>query len=104
MVEIPQAWVFEDLALFVVAPVLRALPHLVELGNEALAEACLDLRLDTGVVRSSAATVWVDPACVAEERWPDSSVSTVEVDGWVRLLRIELDDLEPVDTVGGEHA
>jgi len=104
-VELPQAWVFEDVALFVVAPVFKLVHSLIEIGNDALAEAFLDLRLDASVAHSSAAsTVWVDPAYVAAERWPDSAVSKSAVDGWVRLWRIDLEAIAPAATVGGESA
>lgn len=91
---LPDAWITEDGALFIVAKVYAPMTRVFEAGNKALEENGYDERISFANVRPPYGRCWVDPAYVAAEQWPDSAVSTVAVPGWVKLHRIDIEDLE----------
>lgn len=89
---IPDAWITEWNVLFVVAP-----PHsktqTLGAANATLAEWDYPIVLDPITFRNNSQKKWVDPAIIADESWPDSGWSTEPVLGWVKVYRIDLDDL-----------
>lgn len=96
---LPDAWITEDGALFMVANPYLPITRAFEAGNKALEENSYDDRITWTPTDGQASLPrmenrWVDPAYVAAEQWPDSAISEVPVDGWVKLHRIYVEDLE----------
>lgn len=90
---IPDAWVTEWNVLFVVASPYGDVTKAAEHANAVLAEWEYPIVLSPADFRPKSIRRWVDPAVIAEETWPDSGYSTELVDGWVKVYRIDLDDL-----------
>lgn len=95
-VKIPDAWV-NDGVLFAVAPSGVLVTKVFDAGNKALEEGCYDERIGFKNVRPPYPRVWVDPAYVGTEHWPESAVCEQNVDGWVRLWRIDIEELGAPD-------
>lgn len=102
--DILPAWVHEDDLLFVLGKVWPM--KRVDEANDALARYGYDERLtwlDMPLSRQHT-VLWVDPAYLAAEHWPESSVSPVEVEGWEQVFRVDISDLrvpEPIDVEAG---
>ena len=101
--DILPAWVHEDDLLFILGKVWPM--KRVEEANDALERHGYDERLtwlDMPLSRRHT-VLWVDPAYLAAERWPESAVSLTEVEGWEQVFRVEVSDLtewRPVETEG----
>lgn len=92
-VTIPDAWITEWNFLFVVPSAYGNLQKAADDANAVLAEWDYPITLTPSDFRSKDIRRWVDPAVIADENWPDSGYSTEPVDGWVKLYRIDLDNL-----------
>lgn len=96
---IPDAWVTEWNVLFVVPSPYGDMTKAADHANKVLAEWGYPVVLNATTFRRNRETRWVDPAVIAEEEWPDSGYSSEPVEGWVKVYRIDLDDLAR----GGEN-
>lgn len=90
---IPDAWITEWNVLFVVAPHYGDHAKAAERANVVLAEWGYPITVTPWDFRSASIRRWVDPAVIADEQWPDSGYSDEPVDGWVKVYRIDLDNL-----------
>lgn len=99
-IEVPDAWVNEDNVLFLVHRHPVGLPVLAERANQELAEWDYPHRFNASTLLAARQVLWVDPAFIMSEQWPKSAVSSDPRDGWVRVLRIDLDAVEPESIEG----
>lgn len=94
MLKIPESWVSEDGVLFMVSHVYRPLRRIFEDANRALEENGYEVQISDKNFRPPYPKVWVDPAYVMAELWPNSAVSTQKVEGWVGLFMVSVEELE----------
>lgn len=95
---IPDAWITEWNVLFVIASPDGDQAPAVEHANKVLAEWDYPIVFDPHTFRENWTLKWVDPAVIAEESWPESGWSTDPVEGWVKIYRVDLDNLSEGDT------
>lgn len=90
---IPDAWVTEWNVLFVVPSAYGDLRKAADAANAILAEWDYPITLSPSDFRPKGIRRWVDPAVICDEQWPNSGFSSEPVEGWVKVYRIDLDDL-----------
>jgi hypothetical protein len=97
-ITLPNAWITEDGVLFMRSYTYAPLQKVFENSNKALEESGYEERIGLHNFRPPFPRVWVDPAYVAAERWPESAVATERTEGWVCLYRV---DVEALAALGG---
>lgn len=100
-IEVPDAWISEYNILYLVHQHPVGLPALAERANRELADWDYPHRFNASTLLAAREVLWVDPAFIMSERWPTSAVARELRDGWVRVLRVDLDSAEPDHTDGG---
>ena len=93
---IPEAWITEWNVLFVIPSPYGDQAKAAARANKVLAEWDYPITLNATTFRRARRVLWVDPAVIADEQWPASGYSSERVEGWVKVYRIDLDNL-PAD-------
>lgn len=94
-IEVPDAWISEDNVLYLVHHHPVGMPALAERANRELAEWDYPHRFNASTLLAARERLWVDPAFIMSEVWPKSAVTREYREGWVRVLRIDLDAVDP---------
>lgn len=97
-IEVPDAWISEYNVLYLVHQHPVGLTALTERANRELAEWDYPHRFDASTLLAARERLWVDPAFIMSEVWPKSAVAREQREGWVRILRIDLDAVDPGST------
>lgn len=97
---IPDAWISEDDRLFVVADTYAwGTPEAIAKLNALLADSGFEQRLTMAHVPLGRRfpSLFVDPAFIASERWPESAFSSIATEDWVRVFEIPVDAIRTPD-------
>lgn len=94
-IEVPDAWITEYNVLFLIHRTYVGLPVLAERANRELEDWNYPHRFDASSLLAARERLWVDPAFIMSEVWPQSAVSREKREGWVRVLRVDLDAVDP---------
>lgn len=94
-IEVPDAWISEYNVLYLVHQHPVGLPVLAERANRELEMWDYPHRFTASTLLAARRVLYVDPAFIMSEQWPKSAVERERRDGWVRVLRIDLEAVGP---------